>query len=86
MTMPRDPITADDLRMFIRRLRLTATITRLADALAAGNPTLTEPELDALADLCDDAALHAQAALVRSWIPEVARERWLTLGTRVRVM
>jgi hypothetical protein len=80
---PPEPITDDDLRIVIRRVRLLAIIARLSDAVTAGRQ-LTRPELDALADLCDRAAMPEEAALVRSWLPDAAIEDWCARHGPVR--
>lgn len=61
-----------------QRDRLAAAVDRLGRALdTVSLDHESVVELDALARICEEAALPEEAARVRRWIPEVARETWL---------
>jgi hypothetical protein len=62
----------------IDRDTLQRCIRELGVAIASGECTPLIVELEALAEICDDARLPAEAARVRRWmnlmaVPEVAR-------------
>lgn len=51
-----------------RQARLHAAVGKLADAIAAGEVTPLEVELEALALLCEEQYLLLDAARVRRWM------------------
>lgn len=54
-----------------RRRRLADAVNRMAQAIANGELLPTRVELEALALICDEQHLHAEAVRVRRWLATI---------------